>query len=158
MKNRINLLSNFYELVESIFRNLYIFQHSDDPTFVKMSAIYQPLHLKLNVYAKTPTKAAKLMGFCLLQYGLLQPFISGRQSGKKISVSSTEFFQFLAWEVNVTDHQCKETGVEQEITSVMVLATHSKRVKKLQYTVLFGYSCSFTCTINELTLQYLTCK
>ena len=103
-----------YELVESIFTNLYFFQHSNDTTFVKMSAIYQPLLLQLKVYAKTQTEAAKLMGFCLLHYGVLQPFTSGRQSGKKISVSSSEFFlNFLAWEINVTDHQCKETVLEQ---------------------------------------------
>ena len=131
------MLSNFCELVKSIFTNLYLFQHRDDPTFVEMSAIYQALHLQLKVYAKTPTKAAKLMGFCLLYYGVLAPFTSGHQLGKKISVSCSEFFfEFLAWEMNVTDHQCKETHIEQEIISVIVSTNNSKRVKELQYTFL----------------------
>ena len=87
----INLASDCYELIESIFTDLYLLQHSDDPTFNFLTATYQTLNLELKVCVTTPTEAANLLGFCLLHYGVLQPFTSGRQSGKKNSVSSSQY-------------------------------------------------------------------
>ena len=130
----INVVSDCYEFVESILTNLHLFQHRDDPSFLEISATYQPLNLQLKIKAKTPTEPAKLMGFCLLHYGVLQPFTSGRKSGRKITISNSEFlFEFLVWKKNGTDHLCNETSIEQEITSVIVTAIHSKRVRNCTY-------------------------
>ena len=93
----------------------------DDPSYSTFQVSCDQRGVKLNISACSidPSAAAKSFGQCLLHYGILSPFSSGRESGTRVSVAGKDcLYRFLVW---------RDTSQQ---SSVVTSCVFSQRVSK----------------------------